>query len=130
MAEIGTVSVPVQIAVNAGKPAFPIATAVTEITVKVLGVPSPLGAQSVSMKLDAAGLRPAVARALREMADEIENEDTVPISTGIWADREHSLHELVQHRDGKEPWCKGCGLNAAGQPPSARRRAGKASQDT
>lgn len=33
---------------------------------------------------------------------------------------EHA-HKPVQHRDGKEPWCKTCGLNNDGQEPSKRR---------
>lgn len=31
-------------------------------------------------------------------------------------------HKPVQHRDGKEPWCKACGLNAKGTEASSRLR--------
>lgn len=29
-------------------------------------------------------------------------------------------HVPVQHRDGKEPWCRACGLNDAGTEPQSR----------
>lgn len=29
-------------------------------------------------------------------------------------------HAPVQHRDGKSPWCKTCGLDASGQVPVSR----------
>ena len=31
-------------------------------------------------------------------------------------------HKPTQHRDGKEPWCKACGLTAANQEPTSRHR--------
>lgn len=31
-------------------------------------------------------------------------------------------HEPVQHRDGKPPWCRTCGLDRHGQPQTARGR--------
>lgn len=37
-------------------------------------------------------------------------------------DDDDHVHEAVQHRDGKEPWCKECKLTADGREPRARRR--------
>lgn len=28
-------------------------------------------------------------------------------------------HKPVQHRDGKQPWCKTCGLTSTGQEPAS-----------
>lgn len=51
-----------------------------------------------------------LANALRKAADEIDAQQ-------IPADHEH---KPVQHRDGKPPWCKGCGLTAEGRVPVSR----------
>lgn len=34
-------------------------------------------------------------------------------------------HKAVQHRDGRQPWCKGCGLTANGEVPAYTTALGK-----
>lgn len=86
----------------------------------------------------------AVRRAFRVFGtgDPTINPELSYVGTGIFADGSYVFHvyevpgqlrrrasacpdhKPVQHRDGKEPWCKACGTNAAGTFPSSRFGAG------
>lgn len=52
----------------------------------------------------------------RDAADAADAADAVEIAS---AASDHN-HKPVQKRDGKEPWCKTCGLTADGREPSAK----------
>lgn len=41
---------------------------------------------------------------------------TVDIPINITAGSDDHDHKLVQHRDGKPPWCQTCGRDALGHP--------------
>jgi len=56
-------------------------------------------------------------KALRRIVDEQEAREAEPIEAG---EPECDEHAPVQHRDGREPWCKKCGLTKAGRKPVSR----------
>lgn len=49
----------------------------------------------------------------------VQQRGTVLVVDGVTA---CTAHRPTQHRDGKPPWCRACGLDAAGTKPPSRIR--------
>jgi hypothetical protein len=78
--EVGTVTVPMLITISAGKPAREIASVITDMQLSITGEPRPIGASSATVHPTTGTVRASIARALREAADEIEQQvDTYDI---------------------------------------------------
>ncbi|WQY99798.1 hypothetical protein [Microbacterium phage MO526] len=63
--------------------------------------------------------RRADVEAVREKIAEAREEPVTGEPDGADPLPEHD-HRPVQHRDGREPWCRVCGLNADGNAPASR----------
>lgn len=71
---VGHVNVPMRITMSACSPTLDLATIATNRKLSVSGELRPLGESSISVQADPAALRPSIARALRDAADEIEQQ--------------------------------------------------------